>query len=93
MKVASKIHHGKLNDCNLFYLSSAPFIFSFMLYWCTFVIYLSLGVSMDTFFEASLVLLRPLEDFFNNVFVMAVSIFSCNYLLCQKQGAFLQVKI
>ncbi|KAG6487998.1 hypothetical protein ZIOFF_056756 [Zingiber officinale] len=29
------------------------------------------GVSMDSFFEASLVLLRPLEDFFNNVFVMA----------------------
>ncbi|WOK97149.1 glycine--tRNA ligase, chloroplastic/mitochondrial 2 isoform X1 [Canna indica] len=28
------------------------------------------GVSMDTFFEASLLLLQPLEDFFDNVFVM-----------------------
>lgn len=89
MKVASKIHLGKLNrqQCDLFDLSSAPFVFSFMQCWRIFVIYLSLGVSMDNFFEASLVLLHPLEDFFNNVFVMAVSIILCNYLLCQKQRA------
>ncbi|URD90924.1 Glycyl-tRNA synthetase alpha subunit [Musa troglodytarum] len=28
------------------------------------------GINMDSFFQASLLLLQPLEDFFNNVFVM-----------------------
>lgn len=29
---------------------------------------------MDSFFQASLLLLQPLEDFFDNVFVMVVSV-------------------
>lgn len=29
------------------------------------------GVDVKTFIEASLLLIQPLEDFFNNVFVMA----------------------
>ena len=32
------------------------------------------GVDIKTFAEASLLLIQPLEDFFNNVFVMAVSV-------------------
>lgn len=32
-----------------------------------------IGVDIETFAQTSLLLLQPLEDFFNNVFVMAVS--------------------
>lgn len=36
------------------------------------------GVGIDVFVEASQALVQPLEAFFNNVFVMAVSgLFSC----------------
>jgi hypothetical protein len=34
----------------------------------------SAGVDVKTFADASLLLIQPLEDFFNNVFVMAVSL-------------------
>jgi hypothetical protein len=33
----------------------------------------SVGVDIKTFVDASLILIQPLEDFFNSVFVMAVS--------------------
>lgn len=32
-----------------------------------------IGVDIETFAQTSLLLLQPLEDFFNNVFVMVVS--------------------
>jgi glycyl-tRNA synthetase len=32
------------------------------------------GVDIKTFADASLLLIQPLEDFFNSVFVMAVSL-------------------
>ena len=43
---------------------------AFSLFTCT----VSVGVDIKTFVDASLLLIQPLEDFFNNVFVMAVSL-------------------